>query len=148
MGYLTDRWSCSPRSGGEVTAEGSALHHASMSQRKDGPESLDALNAAQQAPGLSSVRPGNKTSDTLLWLNMNADLEERDDELLALQSIFASEEFVRNELKAAGEIRVCVELPADFTVVLKEGKYKQSGSDRCSYVDTSCLLIIVNTSFS
>ncbi|XP_029002504.1 E3 ubiquitin-protein ligase RNF14-like isoform X2 [Betta splendens] len=53
---------------------------------------------------------------------MNADLEEQEDELLALQSIFGSEEFIRNESKAAGEIRVSVELPADFTVVLKEGE--------------------------
>uniref|UniRef100_A0A3Q1G1V3 RWD domain-containing protein n=1 Tax=Acanthochromis polyacanthus TaxID=80966 RepID=A0A3Q1G1V3_9TELE len=53
---------------------------------------------------------------------MNTDLEEQEDELLALQSIFDSEEFVRDESKSAGEIRVSVELPADFNVVLKEGK--------------------------
>ncbi|XP_054872935.1 E3 ubiquitin-protein ligase RNF14-like [Amphiprion ocellaris] len=52
---------------------------------------------------------------------MNTDLEEQEDELLALQSIFDSEEFVRDESKSAGEIRVSVELPADFNVVLKEG---------------------------
>uniref|UniRef100_A0A3P9K9P6 RBR-type E3 ubiquitin transferase n=1 Tax=Oryzias latipes TaxID=8090 RepID=A0A3P9K9P6_ORYLA len=51
---------------------------------------------------------------------MNADSEEQEDELLALQSIYYDlEEFVRNESKSAGEIRVSVELPADFTVVLK-----------------------------
>ncbi|XP_033937333.1 E3 ubiquitin-protein ligase RNF14-like [Pseudochaenichthys georgianus] len=52
---------------------------------------------------------------------MNADIEEQEDELLALESIFDSEEFVRNESKFAGEIRACVELPAGFNVLLKEG---------------------------
>lgn len=51
------------------------------------------------------------------------DLEEQEDELLALDSIFGSEEFVRDESKSAGEIRVSVELPAAFMVLLKEGKY-------------------------
>lgn len=54
---------------------------------------------------------------------MNADMEEQEDELLALNSIFDSEEFVRDRSKSAGEIRVSVELPADFTVTLKEGQY-------------------------
>ena len=54
--------------------------------------------------------------------DMNADIEEQEDELLALESIFDSEEFVRNESKFAGEIRACVELPAGFNVLLKEGK--------------------------
>ncbi|XP_031725540.1 E3 ubiquitin-protein ligase RNF14-like [Anarrhichthys ocellatus] len=53
---------------------------------------------------------------------MNADMEEQEDELLALKSIFDSEEFLRDESKSAGEIRVSVELPADFTVTLKEGE--------------------------
>ncbi|XP_035509474.1 E3 ubiquitin-protein ligase RNF14-like [Morone saxatilis] len=53
---------------------------------------------------------------------MNADKEEQEDELLALHSILGSEEFVRDESKSAGEIRVSVELPADFTVTLKEGE--------------------------
>ncbi|XP_026179386.1 E3 ubiquitin-protein ligase RNF14-like [Mastacembelus armatus] len=53
---------------------------------------------------------------------MNTDLEEQEDELLALQSIFGSEEFVRSESKLAGEIRVSVDVPADFTVTLKEGE--------------------------
>lgn len=53
---------------------------------------------------------------------MSANSEEQEDELLALQSIFDPEEFVRNETKSAGEIRVCVELPTDFTVALREGK--------------------------
>ncbi|XP_076582550.1 E3 ubiquitin-protein ligase RNF14-like [Chaetodon auriga] len=53
---------------------------------------------------------------------MNADAEEQEDELLALLSIFGSEEFVRDESKAAGEIRVSAELPAEFTVALKEGE--------------------------
>ncbi len=49
-------------------------------------------------------------------------MEEQEDELLALHSILGSEEFVREEAKPAGEIRVSVELPADFTVALTEGK--------------------------
>ncbi|XP_068449398.1 E3 ubiquitin-protein ligase RNF14-like [Clinocottus analis] len=53
---------------------------------------------------------------------MNADMEEQEDELLVLNSIFDSEEFVRDESKNAGEIRVSVELPADFTVTLREGE--------------------------
>uniref|UniRef100_A0A3B3W0V2 RBR-type E3 ubiquitin transferase n=1 Tax=Poecilia latipinna TaxID=48699 RepID=A0A3B3W0V2_9TELE len=52
---------------------------------------------------------------------MNTDLVEQEDELLALQSIFGSEEFVRNESKSAGEFRVSVELPAGFTVLLNHG---------------------------
>lgn len=53
---------------------------------------------------------------------MTSDLEEQEDELLALQSIFSSEEFGRNGSNRGGEIRVCVELPAGFTVAMKEGK--------------------------
>lgn len=53
---------------------------------------------------------------------MNAHREEQEDELLALHSIFGSDEFVRNESTFTGEIRVSVDLPADFTVVLTEGK--------------------------
>lgn len=52
---------------------------------------------------------------------MTTDLEEQEDELLVLQSIFDSDEFVRDESKSAGEIRVSAELPADFNVVLKAG---------------------------
>ncbi|XP_053287392.1 E3 ubiquitin-protein ligase RNF14 [Pleuronectes platessa] len=52
---------------------------------------------------------------------MTSDLEEQEDELLALLSIFGPEEFVRNESSPAGEIRVSVELPAEFTVALTEG---------------------------
>lgn len=55
---------------------------------------------------------------------INTDMEEQEDELLALQSIFSPEEFVREESKAAGEIRVSVELSSDFTVAVKEGKVK------------------------
>ncbi|XP_077964057.1 E3 ubiquitin-protein ligase RNF14 [Gasterosteus aculeatus] len=53
---------------------------------------------------------------------MDADTQEQEDELLALNSIFDSDEFVRDESKSAGEIRVSVEVPADFTAVLKEGE--------------------------
>ncbi|XP_040896149.1 E3 ubiquitin-protein ligase RNF14-like [Toxotes jaculatrix] len=53
---------------------------------------------------------------------MTVDLEEQEDELLALHSIFGSEEFARKESSPAGEIRVSVELPADFSVALREGE--------------------------
>ncbi|CAK6972794.1 E3 ubiquitin-protein ligase RNF14-like [Scomber scombrus] len=53
---------------------------------------------------------------------MTTDLEEQEEEMLALQSIFDPEEFVRNEPKSAGKIRVSVELPAAFTVSLREGE--------------------------
>ncbi|KAM9385757.1 E3 ubiquitin-protein ligase RNF14-like [Pholidichthys leucotaenia] len=53
---------------------------------------------------------------------MNADLEEQEDELTALHSIYGPEEFVRDESKFAGQIRVCVDLPADFSVTLKDGE--------------------------
>ncbi|KAM9385756.1 E3 ubiquitin-protein ligase RNF14-like [Pholidichthys leucotaenia] len=53
---------------------------------------------------------------------MNANLEEKEDELIALQSIFGLEEFVRDESKFAGQIQVCVDLPADFSVALKDGE--------------------------
>lgn len=52
---------------------------------------------------------------------MTADPEERENELLALQSIFTSEEFVRGESEFAGEIRVSAELPEGFTVSIMEG---------------------------
>lgn len=52
---------------------------------------------------------------------MNTDIQEQEDELLALQSIFNSDEFVRDESKAAGKIRVSVELPTGFTVAMREG---------------------------
>lgn len=53
---------------------------------------------------------------------MSADRQEQEDELLALHSIFGSDEFLRDESKFGGELRVCVELPAAFTVALKEGE--------------------------
>uniref|UniRef100_A0A3Q3KGI0 RWD domain-containing protein n=1 Tax=Monopterus albus TaxID=43700 RepID=A0A3Q3KGI0_MONAL len=68
---------------------------------------------------------------------MTTDLEEQEDELLALQSIFDSEEFIRNESKSAGQIRVFVELPGGFTVSLKGGKY-------ATYTKTNMLLISVD----
>ncbi|KAM6922049.1 E3 ubiquitin-protein ligase RNF14-like [Xenentodon cancila] len=49
-------------------------------------------------------------------------LVEQEDELLVLESIFGSDEFLRKVSKCAGEVRVSVELPADFTVVLKDGE--------------------------
>ncbi|XP_037325132.2 E3 ubiquitin-protein ligase RNF14-like [Pungitius pungitius] len=61
-------------------------------------------------------------AELVLTAAVDADTQEQEDELLALNSIFGSEEFVRDESRSAGEIRVCAELPADFTVVLKEGE--------------------------
>lgn len=52
---------------------------------------------------------------------MSSDFEEQEDELLALQSIFSPQEFGRNESKVGGEIRVCVDVPAGFTVATTEG---------------------------
>ncbi|XP_037105888.1 E3 ubiquitin-protein ligase RNF14-like [Syngnathus acus] len=49
------------------------------------------------------------------------DLEEQENELLALQSIFSSEEFTRHESKALGELRVSVELPSGYVVALAQG---------------------------
>lgn len=60
---------------------------------------------------------------------MGTDLEEQEDELLALQSIFSSEEFRRNESKVGGEIRVCVQLPPGFSVAIKEGGYTPTISE-------------------
>ena len=55
---------------------------------------------------------------------MNVDLEEQEDELLALHSIFDSEEeFTRDGLKPAGIIRVSVRLPEGFKVALRDGEY-------------------------
>uniref|UniRef100_A0A3Q3A6Q7 E3 ubiquitin-protein ligase RNF14-like n=1 Tax=Kryptolebias marmoratus TaxID=37003 RepID=A0A3Q3A6Q7_KRYMA len=56
---------------------------------------------------------------------MNADQDEQEDELLALQSIFGSEEFVRYESEFAGEIQVLIDLPVDFNVLLKHGKTRR-----------------------
>ncbi|KAG7514122.1 E3 ubiquitin-protein ligase RNF14-like [Solea senegalensis] len=53
---------------------------------------------------------------------MSSDLEEQEDELLALHSIFDSEEFIRNESNNAGELRVSAELPPHFSVSLTEGE--------------------------
>ncbi|XP_061739858.1 E3 ubiquitin-protein ligase RNF14-like isoform X2 [Nerophis ophidion] len=49
------------------------------------------------------------------------DLEEQENELLAIHSILSSEEFVRHGLRAAGEIRVLTEPPSGFLVALGEG---------------------------
>ncbi|CAF96101.1 unnamed protein product, partial [Tetraodon nigroviridis] len=50
------------------------------------------------------------------------DSQEQEDELLALQSIFGPEEFCRKEPNGGGEIRVHAELPAGFSVAIKEGE--------------------------
>uniref|UniRef100_A0A667XHA5 RBR-type E3 ubiquitin transferase n=1 Tax=Myripristis murdjan TaxID=586833 RepID=A0A667XHA5_9TELE len=51
---------------------------------------------------------------------MSADLQEQEDELLVLHSIFSPDEFVREEPKCDGEIRVSVELPKDFCDGLRQ----------------------------
>ncbi|XP_019741369.1 E3 ubiquitin-protein ligase RNF14-like [Hippocampus comes] len=48
------------------------------------------------------------------------DTEEQENELVALQSIFSSEEFARHESKSSGELRVSVELPSGYAVTLAE----------------------------
>ncbi|XP_077462774.1 E3 ubiquitin-protein ligase RNF14-like [Stigmatopora argus] len=49
------------------------------------------------------------------------DLEEQENELLALLSIFGPEEFIRHESNSAGELRVPVLLPSGYKVALREG---------------------------
>jgi hypothetical protein len=51
---------------------------------------------------------------------MNAELEEQEDELLALASIY-SQEFKRAVSGLGGEIRVSLDLPRDFSVIVKAG---------------------------
>lgn len=53
---------------------------------------------------------------------MSVDREAQDDELLALASIYDEEEFHRAESTQGGEIRLCLELPPDFKVVVKGGR--------------------------
>ena len=48
--------------------------------------------------------------------------EAQEDELLALASIYSNDEFVQTESTSGGEIRVTVDLPRDFSVVIKEGR--------------------------
>ncbi|XP_077390090.1 E3 ubiquitin-protein ligase RNF14-like [Festucalex cinctus] len=48
--------------------------------------------------------------------------EEQENELLALQSIFGSDEFARHESKSSGELRVSAELPSGYLVALREGE--------------------------
>lgn len=50
---------------------------------------------------------------------MSNNKEAQEDELLALTSIYDEEEFHRAESAQGGEIQLCLELPADFKVVVK-----------------------------
>lgn len=50
---------------------------------------------------------------------MSVDREAQDDELLALASIYDEDEFHRAESVQGGEIRLCLELPPDFKLVVK-----------------------------
>ncbi|KAJ8419126.1 hypothetical protein AAFF_G00006250 [Aldrovandia affinis] len=47
--------------------------------------------------------------------------EAREDELLALSSIYDQEEFRRNGCAQGGDIRICPDLPRDFKVIVKAG---------------------------
>lgn len=60
---------------------------------------------------------------------MSVDREAQDDELLALASIYDEDEFHRAESTQGGEIRLCLELPPDFKVVVK-------GVGGTSHIDT------------
>ncbi|XP_005944284.1 E3 ubiquitin-protein ligase RNF14 isoform X2 [Simochromis diagramma] len=51
---------------------------------------------------------------------MSEDKEAQEDELLALASIYDEEEFHRAESAQGGEIQLCLELPPDFKVVVKD----------------------------
>lgn len=85
--------------------------------------------ASVELSGQLSTRTDRNNTSSAVFSNhcfnkavaMSADSEERENELLALHSIFTSEEFVRGESKSAGEIRVFAELPEGFTVSIKEG---------------------------
>lgn len=50
---------------------------------------------------------------------MSYNKEAQEDELLALTSIYNEEEFHRAESAQGGEIQLCLELPADFKIVVK-----------------------------
>lgn len=50
---------------------------------------------------------------------MSGNKEAQEDELLALTSIYDEEEFHRAESAQGGEIQLCLELPAEFKVVVK-----------------------------
>lgn len=50
---------------------------------------------------------------------MSENKEAQEDELLALTSIYDEEEFHRAESAQGGEIQLCLELPADFKIVVK-----------------------------
>lgn len=50
---------------------------------------------------------------------MSNNKEAQEDELLALTSIYDEEEFHRAESAQGGEIQLCLELPADFKIVVK-----------------------------
>ncbi|XP_023285161.1 E3 ubiquitin-protein ligase RNF14 isoform X2 [Seriola lalandi dorsalis] len=51
---------------------------------------------------------------------MSEDKEAQEDELLALASIYDEEEFRQAESAQGGEIQLCLELPPDFKVVVKD----------------------------
>lgn len=77
---------------------------------------------SSQTSRLAPAIAGSRSAVGIRVQVMSFDLEEQEDEVLALQSIFSPEEFGRNESKVGGEIRVCVDVPAGFSVAAREGK--------------------------
>lgn len=83
---------------------------------------------------------------------MSGNKEAQEDELLALTSIYDEEEFHRAESAQGGEIQLCLELPAEFKVVVKgrplqfiwvhiifKNKYVSVLQDKVSIMSASCL---------
>lgn len=66
---------------------------------------------------------------------MSNNKEAQEDELLALTSIYDEEEFHRAESAQGGEIQLCLELPADFRIVVKgrPGRMVRSIPEETSY---------------
>ncbi|XP_066447327.1 E3 ubiquitin-protein ligase RNF14-like isoform X2 [Eleutherodactylus coqui] len=55
--------------------------------------------------------------------------EDQEDELLALTSIYAEDEFKRTDAAAGGEFQLCLELPSDFVVSIKSNSATNSSAD-------------------
>ncbi|XP_075712664.1 E3 ubiquitin-protein ligase RNF14-like [Rhinoderma darwinii] len=72
------------------------------------------------------------------------DKEAQEDELLALTSIYAEDEFKRADAASGGEIQLCLELPTDFVISIKSNSATNSFAD--NFEDTVSFLppIILN----
>ncbi|KAG9465651.1 hypothetical protein GDO78_017963 [Eleutherodactylus coqui] len=55
--------------------------------------------------------------------------EDQEDELLALTSIYAEDEFKRTDAAAGGEFQLCLELPSDFVISIKSNSATNSSAD-------------------